>query len=48
MNLFLIKGAIAKIIAKIIDILDLVFQKPRLERQKFYDKTIYDAKEINF
>ena len=38
----------AKIITKIIDILDLVFQMPRLERQKFYDKNIYDVKENNF
>ena len=38
----------AKIIAKIIDILYLVFLIPKAQRENFYDKSVYDIKEHHF
>ena len=45
---FDIKSHISKIIAKIIDILYLVFLIPKAQRENFYDKSVYDIKEHNF
>ncbi len=39
---------IAKLIVTLVDLLHLVFQKPKIEREQFYNINVYDIKEDKF